>query len=216
MADESDEDLGLTKEERRKLRRGMLQSLAKAAKEGNASAAKAALDLLEERPVETDRDTVLAWLAAHPGSTAADAVDHFWPAATGHERSRRLGLVRQWLFRVQHGPSGTAPAPAPADGPAPAPPSVDEFASLPRVERLRRQLAALWADLASARARDDGSRIAALDARVERIGKLLDQALAEAGASGDARLDRSPVEVAAQIDRRERVLELLRRAGARS
>lgn len=211
----ADDDLGLTPEQRQQIRRSLLSALAKRGVEGNASAAKAALELLgedEDRPRrgDTERDRVMAWLAERPGTTAVDAVAHWWPQLTGEDRSRRLCLVRQWSLRLRRSAT-EAPLPAVQPAPPPQPPPEEDWASLPRAEFLRRQLAGLLGAWQTALARGETARIPSLDARIERARKLLDAAIAEEGGEAGAQLDRSPVDVAAEIERRDRVLAILRR-----
>jgi hypothetical protein len=209
---DDDEDLGLTPAQRQKLRRGLVQALAKAGAAGNASAAKTALELIDgpKRTAggrDAERDAVLDWLAEHPDAGAVEAVAHFWPGLPDAEREKAEARVRQWRHR--HG-SNREPAARP-ERPAPD----LEWASLPKVAFLRRQLAELLADLQFARMCGETARVPALDSRVSEIREQLDVALAEAGET-EVELDRSPGAVAEAIDQREKLLEVFRRARARA
>lgn len=212
---DDDDDL-ITPEQVKSLRKGLIRALAKAGAAGNASAAKTVLEMIGDRTGRKgdteEREEVLSWLAAHPEAGAAEATAQFWPGLVGEMRERKLILVRQWRHRygLPEGAVKTTPAVVPR-------PEADwDWAALPTVPFLRRMLAEILADLTRARAQNaTASSIATLDARAERAHRALRLAIAEAG-DGDAALDQSPIEVAARIERREKLLDVYRRARARA
>lgn len=210
-----------------KLQDAVLAGLLKRAQSGDPKAAKAAVEMLEERrrrlsteaepsPLaevdassprattegEPEREVVLTWITT-TGRTQGDAVDHFWPGLIGAEREKREARVRQWVRRARQG--GT-PIPAGHGGPRPAglpPPKPTPAAPVSQLHPATTL-----------------EQIPAIERQVDQVERLIDDVLAQRGAGLKyyASLDRRRSEVRADLElareRERRIVKLERTPGA--
>ena len=175
-------------------------------------------------PRAVSRAEVLEWLAANEGAPPADAVAHFWPSATGPERVRHLGAIRQWLHRARAGSVAAPPELAAPLRPAPGRPIGGEARPGPTDDELPNWSPdtsvvsdSLIADLEATAARLAG------DARCLRRIRRWDQASriesaildvrqqiesARKAAASRVRVERTPAAIAIELERHRRTIEL--------
>lgn len=167
---------------------------------------------------DPSRGEVMGW-RRRTGKGTAEAVDHFWPEASGPDRNRYMARVRKWGQLEREVGSAIAP-PAfssgnreddPDEG-SPRPSPDFETARLDTVAFLEIMLAELLADLAWIRQLRQYGRISQLAAMVINVRSELDQARAERGSV--VQLERSPAAVAAEVERRQKALAILAAAHA--
>jgi hypothetical protein len=118
------------------------------------------------------REEVLAWLAAHRGSTPADAVDALWPGASAEDRKRHQTRIRTWCWRSRNGLSSSASGDDDPDD-EPEVPSEPPPPGLTREEWLEHQLQDLDRLIARAHRRDPRS-VPALLAAASKLREELD------------------------------------------
>lgn len=165
---------------------------------------------MSAEPTSTE---VLAWLE-RTGGSLAEAVAHFWPAATDEQQQETLyQRVKKWRQRARAGSRAASPpplrlvhSPPPDPGQPQRPEARWDLAKLTTIERLERQVAELWVDLELARGKGDLRTAAALDHQLsERAGEL---DAARTKAARTLRLDRTPTAVAQELAKKQRAIDL--------
>lgn len=149
------------------------------------------------------------------GCTATQAADHFYPSAVDEERDRAIDRIKKIFKRDREPVRQSDPnRPAPTDaqlveGP-PRPPADYNTARLDRPAFLEWELSELIADLTWVRSAGMVGRIAALDARVAEVRLQLDQARDAAGSNIEE--DATPEDIAAEIRKRQKLIDELTEA----
>lgn len=154
------------------------------------------------------REAVLAWLDA-TGATAGEAVDHFLPGASPKDRTRLHNQIRQWRHRARR--ESDAP-PEPGAAVAAPPPPASTWAPDPsaaegtHVEFLASLVANAAGDIAWLRA--NGRIDAALKYTATLAELRKDLEAARRAAAGRVTLERTPAQIAIEIERRRVLLDL--------